>query len=127
MKSADPGGAGPGGGFAAVENAVNFRPIQPGRQGALAMLKLAAIFAAVFLAELGDKTQLATLLFASDRGQSPVLVFFAASAALVVSTGLAVLIGSQGARYLEMVPLKLIAGIGFLAIGGWSILEHFRA
>ncbi len=46
---------------------------------------------------------------------------FAALAALVVSTGLAVLIGSQGARYLEMVPLKLIAGIGFLAIGGWSI------
>ncbi len=91
------------------------------------MLKLAAIFAAVFLAELGDKTQLATLLFASDRAQSPVLVFFAASAALVVATGLAVLIGSQGARYLEMVPLKLIAGIGFIAIGGWSILEHFRA
>ncbi len=91
------------------------------------MLKLAAIFAAVFLAELGDKTQLATLLFASDRDQSPVLVFFAASAALVVATGLAVLIGSQGARYLEMVPLKLIAGIGFLVIGGWSILEHFRS
>ncbi len=91
------------------------------------MLKLAAIFAAVFLAELGDKTQLATLLFASDRGQSPVLVSLAASAALVVATGLAVVIGSQGGRYLEMVPLKLIAGIGFVAIGGWSILEHFRA
>ena len=88
---------------------------------------LAAIFAAVFLAELGDKTQLATLLFASDRALSPVLVFLAASAALVVSTGLAVAIGSQGARYLEMVPLKLIAGVGFIAIGGWSILEHLRA
>jgi putative Ca2+/H+ antiporter (TMEM165/GDT1 family) len=90
------------------------------------MVKLAAIFAAVFLAELGDKTQLATLLFASDRAQNPVLVFLAASAALVVATGLAVLIGSQGARYLEMVPLKLIAGLGFIAIGGWSIIEHFR-
>ena len=91
------------------------------------MRKLAAISAAGCLAAIGDKTQLATLLFASDRAQSPLLVFLAASAALVVSTGLAVLIGSQGARYLEMVPLKLIAGIGFLAIGGWSILEHFRA
>ena len=90
------------------------------------MFKLAAIFAAVFLAELGDKTHLATLLFASDRAQDPVLVFFAASAALVVATGPAVLIGSQGAPYLDMVPLKLIAGIGFIAIGGWSILEHFR-
>jgi putative Ca2+/H+ antiporter (TMEM165/GDT1 family) len=90
------------------------------------MAKLAAIFAAVLLAELGDKTQLATLLFASDRAQNPVLVFLAASSALVVATGLAVLIGSQGARYLEMVPLKLIAGLGFIAIGCWSILEHFR-
>ena len=90
------------------------------------MLKLATIFAAVFLAELGDKTQLATLLFASDRAQNPVLVFLAAASALVVATGLAVLVGSQGARYLEMVPLKLIAGLGFVIIGGWSILEHFR-
>ena len=90
------------------------------------MLKLATIFAAVFLAELGDKTQLATLLFASDRAQNPVLVFLAAASALVVATGLAVLVGSLGARYLEMVPLKLIAGVGFIAIGGWSILEHFR-
>jgi putative Ca2+/H+ antiporter (TMEM165/GDT1 family) len=90
------------------------------------MLKLATIFAAVFLAELGDKTQLATLLFASDRAQNPVLVFLAAASALVVATGLAVLVGSLGARYLEMVPLKLIAGLGFVIIGGWSILEHFR-
>ncbi len=90
------------------------------------MLKLATIFAVVFLAELGDKTQLATLLFASDRAQNPVLVFLAAASALVVATGLAVLAGSLGARYLEMVPLKLIAGLGFIAIGGWSILEHFR-
>ena len=90
------------------------------------MLKLATIFAAVFLAKLGDKTQLATLLFASDRAQNPVLVFLAAASALVVATGLAVLVGSLGALYLEMVPLKLIAGLGFVIIGGWSILEHFR-
>ncbi len=91
------------------------------------MLKLASIFAAVFVAELGDKTQLATLLFASDRDLNPVHVFLAASAALVVSTALAVLIGSAASRYLEMVPLKLIAGLGFIAIGAWTLTEHFRA
>ena len=91
------------------------------------MLKLAFIFAIVFMAELGDKTQLATLLFASDRNLHPFMVFLAAAAALVVATGMAVLIGNYGARYLEMLPLKLIAGIGFIAIGGWSIFEHFRA
>jgi len=90
------------------------------------MLKLASIFAVVFLAELGDKTQLATLLFASDREQNPVLVFLAAASALVLSTAIAVLIGSQATRYLEAVPLKLIAGLGFVALGGWTLVEHFR-
>jgi len=91
------------------------------------MLKLASIFAAVFIAELGDKTQLATLLFASDRDLNPLHVFFAAAAALVVSTALAVLVGSAASRYLEGFPLKLIAGIGFIVIGAWTLLEHFRA
>jgi putative Ca2+/H+ antiporter (TMEM165/GDT1 family) len=90
------------------------------------LLKLASVFVAVFLAELGDKTQLATLLFASDRALNPVHVFVAAAAALVVSTALAVLVGSTASRYLEMIPLKLIAGIGFIAIGLWSIAEHLR-
>jgi len=90
------------------------------------MMKLASIFAIVFLAELGDKTQLATLLFASDQDQHPFLVFLAAAGALVVATALAVLVGNYGARYLEALPLKLLAGIGFIAIGGWSIVEHFR-
>ena len=91
------------------------------------MLKLVSIFVAVFLAELGDKTQLATVLFASDRELSPLLVFIAAASALVLSTGLAVVVGSQGARYLEMIPVRLIAGLGFIAIGAWTLFEHFRA
>ncbi len=90
------------------------------------MLKLAAIFAAVFVAELGDRTQFAVLLFAGNGAQIPVLVFLAAASALVVATGIAVLLGGQGARYLEMVPLKLIAGLGFIAIGAWSLLDHVR-
>ena len=90
------------------------------------MLKLLSVFAAVFVAELGDKTQLATLLFASDRELSPFMVFIAASSALVVSTALAVLVGNLAGRYLEALPLKLIAGVGFLVIGAWTITEHFR-
>lgn len=90
------------------------------------LMKLLPIFAIVFMAELGDKTQLATLLFASDRELHPFAVFLAAAGALVVATAMAVLVGNYGARYLEMLPLKLIAGMGFIAIGAWSILEHFR-
>ncbi len=66
-------------------------------------------------------------MFASDRDLSPLLVFIAAASALVLSTGLAVLVGSQGARYLEMIPVRLIAGLGFIAIGVWTLFEHFRA
>ena len=90
------------------------------------MLKLMSIFAAVFLAELGDKTQIATLLFASDRNLDPWLVFLAAASALVVTTAIAVLLGNLAGRYLSMVPLKLIAGAGFVAIGVWTLAEHFR-
>jgi putative Ca2+/H+ antiporter (TMEM165/GDT1 family) len=58
----------------------------------------------VFFAELGDKTQLATLLFASDRGLKPLMVFIAAASALVVSTALAVLVGNFAGRYLDALP-----------------------
>ena len=84
-----------------------------------------AIFATVFLAELGDKTQLATLLFASEEKQSAWLVF-AAAAALVASTAIAVLVGTAAQRFIQGVPLKLIAGIAFVAIGAWTIWGHFR-
>ena len=91
------------------------------------MLKIAAIFVAVFIAELGDKTQVATVLFASEGEHSPWTVFFAAAGALVLSTAIAVLLGNFAGRYLEAIPLKLIAGLGFMAIGMWTVFEHFRA
>ena len=83
-------------------------------------------FGTVFLAELGDKTQLASLLFASSREVPALIVFLGASAALVLSTGLAVLIGHELGTHLKVIPVKLIAGIGFVTIGGWTLLEHFR-
>ena len=90
------------------------------------MAQLFAIFITVFLAELGDKTQLATVLFAADGKTSPFLVFLAAAAALVASTALAVALGVAAERWLGMVPLKLIAGIGFIAIGAWTVRDHFQ-
>jgi len=83
------------------------------------------IFFSVFLAELGDKTQLATMLFASDSRTSHATVFAAASAALVASTAIAVLLGAAAERYLAFLPLKLIAGFGFGAIGAYLVIEHF--
>ena len=91
------------------------------------MSQVWVIFVTVFLAELGDKTQLATVLFAAERDTKPMLVFVAAAGALVASTALAVVLGTTAERYLTMVPLKLIAGVGFVAIGLWTIWGHFNA
>jgi ankyrin repeat protein len=74
------------------------------------LLNLIAIFTTVFLAELGDKTQLATLLFAADSRQHPALVFVAAAAALCLSTAIAVLLGNNSKDHIETVDLLVKAG-----------------
>jgi putative Ca2+/H+ antiporter (TMEM165/GDT1 family) len=86
----------------------------------------ATIFAAVFIAELGDKTQLATMLFATDREVSKVLVFAAASLALVVCSALGVLAGSLLADYIEPRVLSYIAGAGFVLIGCITLYQAAR-
>ena len=91
------------------------------------MSQILAIFATVFLAELGDKTQLATVLFAAGRQTPPFLVFLAAATALVLSTAVAVVLGVAAERYLAVLPLKLIAGAGFVILGLWTIWDHLRA
>ena len=84
---------------------------------------LATVFGSVLLAELGDKTQLATLLFASDRAVSKLTVFLAASAALVLATGIGVLAGGLVSQYVSPAMLKYVAGAGFIAIGIWTLLR----
>jgi putative Ca2+/H+ antiporter (TMEM165/GDT1 family) len=79
------------------------------------------VFGTIFLAELGDKTQLATVLFASEATVSRWLVFFAASLALVVSSGIGVLAGSYISEFVEPKYLAYTAGVGFIIIGVWTV------
>jgi len=85
------------------------------------MKLFAAVFATVFLAELGDKTQLATMLFATKQSVSLVTIFIGASLALMTSTGLAVLGGSVISQYIDPKHLSYVAGAGFVLIGLWTI------
>ena len=87
------------------------------------MKNLLPIFVSVFLAELGDKTQLATLLFATDPQLSRFGVFIAASAALVVSTLLAVVYGELIGRMVSPNTLRVVAAFGFMAIGVWMLIS----
>ena len=81
------------------------------------------VFATVFLAELGDKTQLATMLFATDREVSKFTIFLAASAALIVASAIGVLAGTLLSQYVSEKLLRYVAGIGFMVIGAWSLYK----
>jgi len=73
-------------------------------------------FATVFLAELGDKTQLATIAI-SGSAKDPKAVFFASASALVLASLLGVLAGGSIALLIDPNILKVFAALGFVLIG----------
>jgi putative Ca2+/H+ antiporter (TMEM165/GDT1 family) len=75
-------------------------------------------FTTVFLAELGDKTQLAALLLSAESGR-PVIVFIGASLALISSSLVGVLLGRWLARVLPPQQLERLAGILMIGLGLW--------
>ena len=79
------------------------------------------VFAAVFIAELGDKTQLATMLFAADKEVSKWTVFWGASAALVVATVIGVIAGTVLSEFINERYLNYIAGAGFILSGALTL------
>ncbi|HET6343701.1 MAG TPA: TMEM165/GDT1 family protein [Myxococcota bacterium] len=78
-------------------------------------------FMAIFVAELGDKTQLATLSL-SAGGSSRWVVFAGSAAALVATSALAVLLGEAVSRVIPPVWLQRGAGVVFLALGALFLL-----
>jgi len=84
---------------------------------------LSTVFTSVFIAELGDKTQLATMLFASDKDISKLTVFAGAALALILTSALGVVAGSFLAQYVSEKFLHYLAGVGFIAIGVWTLVK----
>jgi len=87
------------------------------------LINFASIFITIFLAEMGDKTQLATMLFASDKDKNSLAVFLAASLALIAASGISVLLGSFISHYVSPKTIKIVAGISFIGIGIWTIFK----
>ena len=83
----------------------------------------ATIFASVFIAELGDKTQLATMLFAADKEVSKLTVFIAASLALIVASAIGVAAGALLSEFISEKLLSYIAGVGFIMIGAFTLYQ----
>lgn len=82
-----------------------------------------SVFVTVFLAEIGDKTQLATMLFAAEENSNKWIIFAGSALALVLAAAIGVLVGAQLERLISPRTLKIVAGVGFIAIGLWTIVS----
>jgi putative Ca2+/H+ antiporter (TMEM165/GDT1 family) len=81
----------------------------------------ATVFVSIFIAELADKTQLVTMLFAADRAVSKWVVFLGSASALVVASAMGVVAGSVLSQFISVKLMSIIAGTGFMMIGAWTL------
>ena len=86
----------------------------------------ATVFVSIFVAELADKTQLVTLLFAADRAVSKWVVFLGSASALVLASAIGVLAGHLLSQHINMKTMSMIAGAGFILIGAWTLYHAFQ-
>ena len=84
---------------------------------------LLTVFITIFVAELGDKTQLATMLFAADKEVNRITIFIGASLALIGTSAIGVLMGGIISDYISAKYLQYIAGTGFILIGAWTLVK----
>jgi len=82
-------------------------------------------FVMIFLAELGDKTQISTFAFASGT-KSPLSVFLGAALALVCTTLIGVVVGGALGRFVPARIMKFAAAAIFLGFGIWTLIEAIR-
>ena len=78
-------------------------------------------FSMIFLAELGDKTQLATFCFAADC-DSKLSVFLGSAGALILTSLIAVLLGSVLNKFIPENFIKIGAGAAFIVLGVFMII-----
>ena len=85
---------------------------------------LITTFSTIFLAEIGDKTQLATLILSAQTGR-PLTIFIGAALALISTSLLGVLIGRWLANNLPRQRFTLISGIIMLSLGIYLVTQGF--
>ena len=83
----------------------------------------ATVFATIFLAEIADKTQIATLLFASNAGHQKLTVFFGSALALILASAIAVTVGSALSHWISPKHMSWLAGTFFIGIGLWILAK----
>ena len=81
-------------------------------------------FSTIFLAELGDKTQIATLILSAQSGR-PIIIFIGAALALICTSLLGVVIGRWIANNLPRQRFTLVSGIIMLSLGIYLVALGF--
>ncbi len=84
------------------------------------------VFGSIFIAELGDKTQLATLLFCANKEVSKISIFIGSSAVLICTSLVGVLLSSLLANIINPKVIGLISRIGFTGIGAFTIWASLK-
>jgi putative Ca2+/H+ antiporter (TMEM165/GDT1 family) len=85
---------------------------------------LLTTFGVIFLAEMGDKTQLAAMTMAAET-KKPWAVFLGASVALACVSALGVLVGAVLGNYVPLEWVKRVAAIAFIVIGILILFDKF--
>ena len=83
-------------------------------------------FGTLFLAELGDKTQLATIALVTEH-RNPLMVFLGASLALALVTLLGAVFGQALVQVIPPRYLRIASGVVFVAIGAWVLFDALRS
>jgi len=85
---------------------------------------LLTTFGVIFLAEMGDKTQLAAMTMAAES-KKPWAVFVGAALALASVSALGVLVGSVIGNYIPLIWIKRVAALAFIVIGILILFDKF--
>jgi putative Ca2+/H+ antiporter (TMEM165/GDT1 family) len=79
------------------------------------------VFASIFVAEMADKTQLVTLLFAADKAVNKWVIFLGSASALVLASAIGVLVGTMLSHVVSVRMMSVVAGTGFILVGAWTL------
>ncbi len=84
---------------------------------------IATVFVTIFVAEIADKSQIVTLLYASNAQHSKLSVYMGSSLALILASGVAVLAGVGLSTWIDEGLMARVAGMAFILVGIWTFVR----
>ncbi len=93
------------------------------RDSRLDLKLVATVFVTIFVAEIADKSQIVTLLYASNAQYNKLSVYIGSSLALMLASGVAVFAGVVFSNWFDAGLMARVAGIAFILVGIWTFVR----